>query len=465
MRGLADGRPAKPERPGRVVLTVSELNAQVGVLLAESLPSVWVEGEISNLRRYPSGHTYFTLKDSSAQLAAVLFRSASAWIRFRPEDGLKVLVHGRVGLYEARGSYQIVVEAMEPAGVGALQLALEQLKRKLLEEGLLDPARKRPLPPLPRRIGIVTSPRGAALQDILRVLERRFAGIGVVIAPARVQGEGAAQEVASGIRDLNRLGGLDVIIVARGGGSLEDLWAFNEEVVARAIAGSGVPVISAVGHEVDVTLADLVADLRAPTPSAAAEMVVLSRADVSDRVAALRARLMTAARLQVSNRRRQLLDAGTERSFARATARLREAALRLDDLGTRLRARLEGRLTGGRHALEVLAQRMAPARLAERLRGQRRLLKEHEGRLPAAAGALLDRSRQHVVAYVERLSALSPLAVLARGYAICYDGASGAILKDSRTVSRGREVTVRLHRGRLACEVKEVEDVPRDQEV
>ncbi|HUD71090.1 MAG TPA: exodeoxyribonuclease VII large subunit, partial [Dongiaceae bacterium] len=281
----------------RQVLTVAELNAMVGGLLRESLPALWVEGEISNLRRYPSGHTYFTLKDDAAQIAAVLFRGSSSFMKFRPEDGLKVIVHGRVGLYEARGGYQIVVERMEPAGLGALQLALEQLKTRLQAEGLLDPARKRPLPLLPRRIGLVTSERGAALRDILRVLERRFAQVGVVLAPARVQGDGAAEEIAAAIAALNRLGGLDAIIVARGGGSIEDLWAFNEEIVARAIAGSAAPVISAVGHETDVTLADLVADLRAPTPSAAAEMVTLSRREVADRLGSLRTRLFQAARL------------------------------------------------------------------------------------------------------------------------------------------------------------------------
>jgi exodeoxyribonuclease VII large subunit len=462
MRSLADGRPAAPERPGRTVLSVSELNAQVRELLDEAMPPLWVEGEISNLRRYPSGHTYFTLKDDAAQIAAVLFRGSAAWIRFRPEDGLKVVVRGRVGLYEARGSYQIVVDMMEPAGLGARQLALEQLKARLQGEGLLDPARKRPLPALPRRIGIVTSPRGAALHDILRVLERRFAGLGVVIAPARVQGEAAAEEVAAALRELNRLGGLDVIIVARGGGSVEDLWAFNEEIVARAIAGSRVPVISAVGHEVDVTLSDLVADLRAPTPSAAAEMVVLSRAEVAGRVGALRARLLSAGRLSVSDRRQRLAEIGSERVFARSAARLRDAVLRVDDLGARLRGRLRERLIGRRHALDILSRRMAPARLAERLRGQRGRLQDHRSRLPGAAGLALRRARDRVAAYGERLQALSPLSVLSRGYAICYDR-SGAVLKEARAARPGTDVMVRLHRGRLACEVKEVEDVPRDE--
>src|SRR5437867_3235119 len=288
MRSLFDeAAPPPPGAPGRPredhpVLTVSELNALARGLLEEGLGTVWVEGEISNLRRYPSGHTYFTLKDAESQVAAVLFRGNAAALRFRPGDGLKVLARGRVSLYEPRGAYQVIVEALEPAGLGALQLAFEQLKARLLAEGLFDAARKRPIPLLPRRIGIVTSPSGAAIRDILKVLSRRFASLGVVLAPARVQGAEAAGEIVAGIAALNRLAGLDALIVTRGGGSLEDLWPFNEEAVARAIAASAIPVISAVGHETDVTIADLVADLRAPTPSAAAEVVVGSREELAE---------------------------------------------------------------------------------------------------------------------------------------------------------------------------------------
>jgi exodeoxyribonuclease VII large subunit len=374
-----------------------------------------------------------------------------------------VLLHGRVGLYEARGSYQIVVERMEPAGLGALQLALEQLKARLLAEGLLDPRRKRSLPLLPRRIGIVTSPAGAALRDILRVLERRFAQIGVVIAPARVQGAGAAAEVAAALGDLNRLGGLDAIIVARGGGSIEDLWAFNEEIVARAIAASAVPVISAVGHEVDVTLADLVADLRAPTPSAAAEMVVVSRSEIADRLAGLRRRLLTSARLAHLRWRRRLDGAGGTAAFEAARARLRQATQRVDDLHGRLDAVIEAQLVAARHRLALAGQRMTPGRLAERLSGRRARLEVAATRVLTAATARLRARRDHVGALAGRLQALSPLAVLARGYAICCDAAGGAILKDAAAVEPGTAVRVRLHRGRLACEVREVEDVTRDE--
>jgi exodeoxyribonuclease VII large subunit len=463
MRSLFEASPQGSPAAERRVLTVSELNARVRATLEQEIPAVWVEGEISNLRRYPSGHTYFTLKDASAQVAAVLFRGQSAWLRFRPEDGQKVLVRGRVGLYEARGSYQIIVEAMEPAGLGALQLALEQLKAKLAAEGLFDPARKRPLPLLPRRIGVVTSPRGAALRDVLRVLERRFAGVEVVIAPVRVQGEGAAAEIAAGIRDLNRLGGLDVLIVARGGGSLEDLWAFNEESVARAIAASRTPVISAVGHETDITLSDLVADLRAPTPSAAAEMVVVSKTEMADRLGALRARLGSAMKVRLGDGRGRLERTGAARALAAVGGRVRDAMIEVDDLGNRLNTRLDLRRRDLRHQVDLLAQRMTPARLAERLAARRLRLRDLGDRVAAAAASGVRRAGELMAARLGRLEALSPLAVLGRGYAICYGTATGGILKDAAAVRPGETVRVRLHRGRLGCEVKEVEDVAPDE--
>ncbi|HEV8201605.1 MAG TPA: exodeoxyribonuclease VII large subunit [Candidatus Polarisedimenticolia bacterium] len=418
MPGLFESRPedAAP-KPSRRPLTVSELNAWVRALLDEGIPQVLVEGEISNLKRYPSGHTYFTLKDAGAQVAAVLFRGNAIGMRFRPADGGHVVVRGRVSLYEARGAYQVVVEGMEPAGFGALQRALEALKERLRAEGLFDAARKRPLPRLPRRIGVVTSPRGAALRDILRVLDRRFAGLDIVLSAARVQGEGAAEEIAAAIRALDRLDGLDVVIVARGGGSTEDLWAFNEERVARAIASSRAPVISAVGHEIDVTLADLVADLRAPTPSAAAEMVVVSREEMIARLGSLRARLLSGARLLVAEARRRFERARTDRALREAAARVHQGMLRSDELQARLRAAVAAAARGARHRLE---------------RG------------------------------ADRLSALSPLAVLARGYAICTIP-DGGIVREARALAPGEPVRVHLHRGRMLCEVKEVDDVaPED---
>ena len=266
-------------QPQRQVYSVSELTQRLKGLLETQFPDVWVAGEISNLRPATSGHLYFTLKDSNAQLRAVCFRSQARYLKFKPRDGVSVIARGRLSVYEARGEYQLLVELLEPAGLGALQLAFEQLKAKLAAEGLFDTARKKPLPVLPRTVGIVTSPSGAVIRDILRVLRRRYRNMNALLYPVRVQGEGAAQEIVQAIEHLNRRGGVDVMILARGGGSLEDLWAFNEEDVARAIAASRIPIISGVGHESDFTIADFVADLRAPTPSAAAELVVHRKQD------------------------------------------------------------------------------------------------------------------------------------------------------------------------------------------
>ena len=456
--------PAATPRPRRQVLSVSELNAIARAALESTFPGVWVEGEISNFKRAPSGHLYFTLKDSAAQVGAVLFRSQAAGLRFRPEDGLKVQAFGRVSLYEARGSYQIVLDRLEPAGLGALQLAFEQLKARLQSEELFDPERKRPLPVLPRRIGIVASPGGAALRDILRVLERRFASLDVVIAPSRVQGEEAAAEIAESIRRLNRLGGIDLLVLARGGGSIEDLWAFNEEVVARAIVASEIPVVSAVGHEVDVTIADLVADLRAPTPSAAAEMIVRSRAEFLEAIVTLRRRLDGAAALAVARRRHALEAAGAAHALEIVRGRWREAALRLDERAGRLRALADRRTVAARHALRILAERMTPRRLAERVAARRQRLEAIRRMTGTAIATRLAGARSGAARLAGRLEALSPLAVLARGYAICRAVATGAILKEAGAVMPGEAVRIRLHRGGLLCTIMEVEDGGRTQD-
>jgi exodeoxyribonuclease VII large subunit len=394
----------------------------------------------------------------------VLFRAQAAALRFRLEDGLKVQAFGRVSLYEARGAYQIVLDRIEPAGLGALQLAFEQLKTRLAAEGLFDAARKRPLPILPRRIGLVASPGGAALRDILRVLERRFAGLRVVIAPSRVQGDGAAAEIVEAIRRLNALGGIDLLILARGGGSIEDLWAFNEEIVARAIAASAVPVVSAVGHEVDVTIADLVADLRAPTPSAAAEMIVRSRAEFLESIDALRRRLDGAVLLAVTRGRHRLEAAGAARALEVVRGRWREAALRLDDRAARLRGAAGRRAAETRHTIQVLAERMTPRRLAERLSARRQRLVGLRRMVETAIAARLQAARSMAARAGGRLDALSPLAVLGRGYAICRAVPSGAILKEAAAVAAGEAVRVRLHRGALLCAVTEVEDGGRAQD-
>ncbi len=393
--------------PSRRVFTISELNAQVHGLLEASFPELWVEGEISNCKAYPSGHTYLSLKDDKAQIKAVLFKGSSFGVKFKFTDGLKILARGRVTSYEARGELQFIISAAEPREKGALQLALEQLKAKLSAEGFFDEARKKPLPPFPKIIGIVTSGQGAAVRDIINVLSRRWPGLEIRVWPVKVQGPGAAAEIADAVRGFNELApDTDVLLVGRGGGSIEDLWAFNEEPVARAIAGSTIPVISCVGHETDTTIADFVADLRAPTPSAAAEMAVPEKAAISDRIA-------------------ELIDAMAQD--------LRDA---VDSLGRRLQyAASHPFLSDPRRLWEQRVQRVddLAMRLPEALR--RRL--ENLGlRLGAAAG---------------RLDAISPLNVLARGYAIATS--KGKVLTKAKQVKKGDAVTVRLSEGQIDCEV------------
>src|SRR5437667_2809733 len=317
----------EPERAptpvaSRRVLTVTELTVRVRDLLESEFFEIWVEGELSNCRLWNTGHLYFTLKDSASQIRGVIFRSALRYLKFKPADGLRVVARGRVSVYEPKGEYQIVCEHMEPHGLGALQLAFDQLKKRLQDEGLFDQSRKRPLPALPRKIGIVTSLDGAAIRDIINVLRRRYANAHLIIRPARVQGEGAALDIARGLRAIGSVAGVDVIIVGRGGGSMEDLWAFNEEVVARAIARSPVPVISAIGHESDVTIADFVADVRAPTPSAAAELVVSRKDEFCARIDRLHDRLHAAARGQIQRLSRRVHVASSRPSFAGFHGRL-----------------------------------------------------------------------------------------------------------------------------------------------
>jgi exodeoxyribonuclease VII large subunit len=414
----------------RAVLTVSQLTEQLRSVVEERFPAVWVEGEISNFKIYGSGHAYFTLKDEGAQIRAVLFRNRTRRLRFEPADGQHVLAFGSLEVYAQRGEYQLVVELLEPRGLGALQLAFEQRKARLSAEGLFEGARKRPLPRFPRKIGIATSPSGAALRDMLRVLGRRFAGLHIVIAPCRVQGEGAAAEIAQAIADLNGLGDVDVIIVGRGGGSLEDLWAFNEEAVARAIAGSKVPVISAVGHEVDFTIADFVADLRAPTPSAAAEVVVREKRAVADALVDVRLRLVRAVVRPLRDLERRV-DHMRARLDRAADGVRRRAGYRVDLLTARLRAASPyARLNTGRHRLERLETRLHGA-MTRRLVG-------HRHRFTAAAG---------------RLGSLSPLAVLGRGYSLTRTP-DGRIVRAARQVAPGDPLSVLLHEGQLDCRVE-----------
>jgi len=450
----AEPEPASaPARPSRHVYTVSELSGRIRALLEGELFEVWVEGEISNCKRWNTGHLYFTLKDSSAQIKAVMFRSALRLLRFAPEDGLHVVARGRVTVYEPKGEYQLVCEHLAPHGLGALQLAFEQLKKRLQAEGLFEAARKRPLPMLPRKIGLVTSLDGAAIRDMLKVLGRRYPNAHIVIRPARVQGEGAAPDVARGLADIARVGGVDVIIVGRGGGSAEDLWAFNEEVVARAIAKCPVPVISAVGHEVDFTIADFVADLRAPTPSAAAEMVVARRDEFCARIDRLRDRLGVAAASALQRRRARVEHLSSRRGLAGWPVRLALRGRHSTELTHDLR-RLAQAVVGRRQRrFQSLRLRLEARDLRRRLGEIRGRLTVSTSRLGAAAGRRRHAAEVRLGALAGRLENLSPLAVLARGYAVCWTDDRRTIIRESSAVARGSRVRVTLHKGELRCTV------------
>lgn len=437
----------------RRALSVSELTAQLKTLVESSFFEVHVEGEISNLRRHTSGHWYFTLKDDGAALRCACFRMQNRLIRFAPEDGLSVSARGRLSVYEARGEYQLVVEYLEPVGVGALQLAFDQLKNNLAAEGLFDPERKRPLPLLPRCIGIVTSPTGAAVRDIVRVIRRRNEAVSVLIAPARVQGEGAAFEIAQAIRALSARKEVDVIIVGRGGGSIEDLWCFNDERVARAIVKARVPVISAVGHETDFTIADFVADLRASTPSAAAEMVAAAHGEISSRVAGLRSDLNRALRYRVLELRSRIAELESSRAFDSVQMKIRGTSQRLDDATHSLETMLRDAVKTRRAALGALALRLSEADLRRGMVGRRASLDAAIGRLKTTAWSTLNHGRERLSLGAGKLASLSPLAVLARGYAIAF-GKDGRVIKSAADVNSGDRVNVRVSEGTFAA-VKE----------
>lgn len=435
------------------ILTVSELTSKIRDLLEGEFPEVIVEGEISNLRCPISGHFYFTLKDERAQIKAVLFRGQANFLKFDLANGQHVLCWGRVSVYEPKGEYQLIVDYVEPKGLGALQLAFEQLKRKLEQEGLFDPARKRPLPLLPRRIGIVTSPRGAVIRDMLNVLQRRFENLEILIYPVRVQGEGAAEEIAQGIDYLGLYGNVDVIIVARGGGSLEDLWAFNEEVVARSIYRCPVPVISAVGHETDYTISDFVADLRAPTPSAAAELVVRQKAELREKIASLEKRLLVQIRHLIGVKAETLKR--LTRSLRDPRKGLEEASKKLEEMNRRLLRAVQkaiGEKAQRTMALQRILMSHSPDRELDRFSMH---LEDLKGRLFSRLTQLIKGKADRLSALAGRLNALSPLAILERGYSITWLLPQQVLLKDSSQASPGDLVRVVLHRGELICEVKE----------
>lgn len=442
--------------PRRQVFSVSELTFAVRTMLEEAFTNVHVSGEISNVRRPASGHYYFTLKDGQSQLKAVCFRQNARYLKVKPDDGLEVVARGRLGVYEQRGEYQLYVEAIEPQGYGALQLAFEQLKKKLATEGLFDDDRKRPLPPFPARVGLVTSATGAVVADMVRVMERRCPGLHIRVFPAKVQGEGAADEIARGLRWFSANPWADVVIVGRGGGSLEDLWAFNEEIVARAIIESEVPVVSAVGHQTDFTIADFVADLRAPTPSAAAELVAPNLTEIRAGVLALQERSVRAMRYRFSQSGRRLIEAGVERPAGVLRRRMQRLWQANDELEQRLGQAMVRRIRTAERRFRERQHRLAELDLRVRLAARRARLAELDSRLVSHAEGRLAAVRSRYALAASRLEALSPVAILERGYSIVTDG-KGSIVRDASTVQVDDPLSVRLHRGRAEVRVERTE--------
>ena len=438
--------------PPRALYTVSALTALLRLHIESAFSDVWVEGEVSNLRIPTSGHAYFTLKDATSQIRAVLFRSAGRALRFALQDGMHLVCRGRLTVYEPRGDYQVVVEHAEPKGVGALQLAFEQLKERLAAEGLFDQARKRPLPFLPCRIGVVTSPTGAAIRDIVQVARKRFPGIEIVLNPVAVQGDGAAGEIARAIEELNEIGGLDVLIVGRGGGSLEDLWPFNEEIVARAIAASRIPVVSAVGHEIDYTIADFVADVRAATPSAAAELVARDRQNLLGQAKSLWDRIVQAMRTGLRDRRARV--EAERRGLLDPAALVARAMQRCDDLEMRLRRVQVNRLVGVRAACEALRQEVMLHSPVQRIQRGVTMLPHLRARLHQRMQVALELGRRSLQEAVGAVHALSPLAILARGYSITRRWPDLGVLRIAADAAPGETVHIRLASGELLCEVR-----------
>ena len=439
--------------PTRKIFSISELSREIKDLLERQYSDVWVTGEVSNFRPAASGHLYFTLKDATAQLRAVCFRNQARYLKFKPQDGISVIARGHLSVYEARGEYQLYVEYLEPAGLGALQLAFEQLKQKLAAEGLFDTARKKPLPVLPRTIGVVTSPTGAVIRDILRVLRRRFRNMNVLLYPVKVQGEGADEEIVEGITYFNREQIVDVIIVGRGGGSLEDLWAFNEEVVARAIAASGIPVISAVGHETDFTIADFVADLRAPTPSAAAELVVHRKQDFITELENRARHMAQMIRLQLSEARQRLTELRMHHAFQTVATRIAERAQQVDDGVASLDRSMRSRLNEARQ--EWLRASAGVVRYDfRRLLGLKRAaLDDRWGRFDSTFRRFLTERHTRLARGEAILKERNPLGLLQRGYSVTRD-AAGKIVRDAEAVALGSDISIRLARGELEATIK-----------
>jgi exodeoxyribonuclease VII large subunit len=445
------------ELPFRYILTVSELTKEIKDILELKFFDIWIEGEISNLRIPPSGHIYFTLKDDFSQIRAVLFKIQARTLRFVLEDGLHVVCRGRVSVYERRGEYQLILEEVEPKGIGALQLAFLQLKDRLEKEGLFDPAHKKPIPMIPQTIGIVTSPTGAVIRDMLHIIHRRFENIHILLHPVRVQGEGASLEIAKAIEDFNKRMNVDVIIVGRGGGSLEDLWSFNEEIVVRAIYHSKIPIVSAVGHETDYTISDFVADLRAPTPSAAAELVVRDKREIKNTLHYLEERLENQILQTLQENRTNLSH--LKKMLTDPRKKIEEYFLRADDLVNRFRILTSWTLKRKRERSLHLSERLSLQNPIQRVKNLRLAISEIGKRLGQTMRYSVEIQRQKVEGIFGKLGSLSPLSILQRGYSITRKFPSLQILRDAAHIREGDKVEVRLHKGTLLCGVEKVHDL------
>lgn len=445
--------------------SVTELNAEIKHVLERSFRRVWVEGEITNFHAHSSGHWYFSLTDGESFIKAACFKGQNYRIRFKPENGLQVRVRGALSFYEQRGELQIVVESLEPVGEGALLVAFEQVKAKLLKEGLFDEELKRPIPPFPRRVGLVTSPNGAAVHDIMSVLERRARSVNVVIIPTQVQGERAGEQIAASIRLANQFNlaaskqdQIDVLIVGRGGGSAEDLWAYNEEQVARAIHASQIPVISAVGHEVDFTIADMVADLRAPTPSAAAEIVARAEAEIVEHLRRSTSELVRSMNMRMLSARADVQSLTMAPVFTEYPARLRDLKYETADLFSRASDALSEKLRSNDQKLGSITARLSPMKLAARAAEIKRKLSLLEHRSMNTAGEMTKVRNRQLEKTMARLDALSPLAVLTRGYSITQKQ-DGEIVRNAKQTKVGERLNIRLSEGNLKAEVTEVEEL------
>jgi exodeoxyribonuclease VII large subunit len=440
----------------REIYSVSRLNREARTVLENEFPRLWVEGEISNLARPASGHLYFTLKDSSAQISCALFRNRAQQLRFSPENGARVLVRAQLSLYEPRGSYQLIVDSMEDAGDGVLQRAFEALKQKLFMEGLFDEKGKKPLPELPHRIGVITSPSGAAVRDVLTVLKRRFAGIPVTIYPTAVQGQDAGQQIVSALQLAQQDASCDVLLLTRGGGSLEDLWPFNEEAVARAVYDCTIPTISAVGHEIDMVITDFVADHRAATPSAAAELLSPDQTELANRVRLLRNRLAQQARQQLRQYREQLSWISGRLTQTHPGRQLQQQAQRLDELEQRLRRGWQHRQTLLHSTIEQLSGRILRYSPQTRLQQLRERCTNRLRQLHYCLGAQIAARQEKVGSLSRALHAVSPLATLQRGYSITIRCKDNRVLQQAEEVQADELLETRLAKGRLLSKVTEV---------